>query len=76
MELSRAPAGRPAADRTEDGNVKAFLEEYGVAVFTLACIAILIMIATPVGEAVKNALLELIGNFVKNPGAYQYTPAG
>lgn len=56
--------------------MKAFLEEYGVAVFTLACIAILIMIATPVGEAVKNAILELIGNFVKDPGAYQYTPAG
>ena len=54
--------------------MKAFLEEYGVAIFTLACIAILIVMATPIGEAIKNALLELVTSFVKDPGAL--APAG
>ncbi len=52
--------------------MKAFLEEYGVAIFTLACIALLIIIATPVGSAIKQAMLNLVDGFVKDPTAYNY----
>lgn len=52
--------------------MKVFLEEYGIAIFTLACIAILVVIATPVGNSIKQAMLNIIGNFVNNPSAYNY----
>lgn len=42
--------------------MKAFLEEYGIAILVVAVIFILILIATPVGDMIKEGLLNLIGN--------------
>lgn len=42
--------------------MSAFLEQYGVAIFVLVIIAILVAFASPVGGIIKNA----INNQVKN----------
>ncbi len=42
--------------------MRAFLEEYGIAIFVIAVIVILVVMATPVGAAIKTAILNKINN--------------
>lgn len=46
--------------------MKAFLEEYGIAIFVIACIMILVAMAEPVGSAIQTAVLETISNFTRD----------
>lgn len=46
--------------------MKAFLEEYGIAIFAIACILVLVAMADPVGTAIKEAVLSTITQFTKN----------
>jgi hypothetical protein len=51
----------------ERSNVlKAFLEEYGIAIFVIACIMILVAMSQPVGQAIQTAVLNTISNFTKS----------
>lgn len=45
--------------------MKAFLEEYGIAIFVIACIMILVAMAEPVGTAIQTAVLNTITDFTK-----------
>lgn len=63
---------REPENRQKGEAMKVFLEEYGIAIFTLACIAILVVIATPIGDSIKSAMLTVIKNFVKDPTMYSY----
>ncbi|MDY2629600.1 MAG: hypothetical protein SOW08_15010 [Lachnospiraceae bacterium] len=46
--------------------MKAFLEEYGIAIFVIACIMILVAMSEPVGEAIKAAVLNTISDFTSS----------
>ncbi len=46
--------------------MKAFLEEYGIAIFVIACIMILVAMADPVGSAIQSAVVNTISDFTKN----------
>lgn len=46
--------------------MKAFLEEYGIAIFVIACIVVLVAMAEPVGTAIQSAVLNTITDFTKN----------
>lgn len=43
--------------------MRAFLEEYGIAVFVIAVVAILVVMASPLGDKVKTALEGVIQKF-------------
>lgn len=43
--------------------MKAFLEEYGFAILAAIVVIVLIMMATPVGQAVKASLQSIVGKF-------------
>lgn len=43
--------------------MRAFLEEYGIAVFVIAVVVILVVMATPLGDKIKTALLGVIEKF-------------
>ncbi len=55
--------------------MRAFLEEYGIAVFVIAVVAILILIATPVGDAIETAFTALIVAFKSQAEAHVKTMA-
>ena len=38
----------------------AFLEQYGIAIFVLVIIAVLIALASPLGDTIKNALFAQV----------------
>ena len=40
--------------------MRAFLEEYGIAIFLVAIIVVLVVMATPLGKILGNILNELI----------------
>ncbi|WP_392890045.1 hypothetical protein [Eubacterium limosum] len=42
--------------------MRAFLEEYGIAIFVIAVIVILVVMASPVGAQIKRAVLNKINN--------------
>ena len=46
----------------------AFLEQYGIAIFVLVIIAVLIALASPLGESVRNALFNQV-NKLSNKAA-------
>lgn len=46
--------------------MKAFLEEYGIAIFVIACIMILVAMAEPVGSAIQTAVLDTISSFTQS----------
>ena len=46
--------------------MNAFLEEYGIAIFVIACILILVAMADPVGSAIKTAVLNTITDFTQS----------
>lgn len=46
--------------------MKAFLEEYGIAIFVIACIMILVAMADPVGSAIQTAVLDTISDFTQS----------
>ena len=50
--------------------MKTFLEEYGIAIFVIACIIILITIASPVGAAVRDAILKVVNTFTDDTSIY------
>lgn len=54
--------------------MKAFLEEYGIAVLVVVVVFILIMIATPVGDMIKDGLLNLIGKLIGVVSDSEATP--
>lgn len=43
--------------------MRAFLEEYGIAVFVIAVVAILVVMASPLGAKVQTALEGVIQKF-------------
>lgn len=45
--------------------MKAFLEEYGIAIFVIACIMILVAMSEPVGKAIQSAVLKTITDFTR-----------
>lgn len=49
-----------------ESTMKAFLEEYGIAIFVIACIMILVAMAEPVGSAIQTAVLDTISSFTQN----------
>ncbi len=55
--------------------MRAFLEEYGIAVFVIAVVAILILIATPVGDSIQTAFSTLISAFKAQAEAHVKTMA-
>lgn len=42
--------------------MRAFLEEYGIAIFVIAVIVILVVMASPIGNQIKTAVLKKINN--------------
>ena len=48
--------------------MSSFLEQYGVAIFVLVIIAILVFMASPVGKLIKGAVMDQI-NKVNGVGA-------
>ena len=42
--------------------MKTFLEEYGVAILVMLVVIMLILVATPVGTAIKGALTTAVDN--------------
>lgn len=46
--------------------MKAFLEEYGIAIFVIACIMILVAMSEPVGKAIQTAVLNTISDFTSS----------
>lgn len=49
--------------------MNALLEQYGVAILTLVIVAMLMLIATPVGDAVRSNLLTITEKFMNNTSA-------
>lgn len=43
--------------------MRAFLEEYGIAVFVIAVVAILIVMASPIGTAIQTAFTDVVEAF-------------
>lgn len=43
--------------------MKAFLEEYGITLFVIVCIGILVAMAEPVGTVLQTALVAAINSF-------------
>lgn len=43
--------------------MKTFLEEYGVALFAMICIVLLICIASPVAEMISDAIQAVVNSF-------------
>ena len=43
--------------------VKAFLEEYGLALFVMICIILLILMASPLSTTISGALSSVVSNF-------------
>ena len=41
--------------------MRAFLEEYGIAIFLVAIIVVLVVLATPLGQLLGKKLNDLIG---------------
>lgn len=54
-----------AGCKTERRTMKAFLEEYGIAIFVIACIMILVAMSEPVGKAIQSAVLKTITDFTR-----------
>ena len=48
--------------------MKAFLEEYGIAIFVIACIMILVAMAEPVGGVIEKAVVVLLVEVVPLEG--------
>ena len=46
--------------------MKAFLEEYGIAIFVIACVMVLVAMSGPVGDALQDAILSTITDFTQN----------
>ena len=44
--------------------METFLQQYGLAILTVIIIAMLIIIATPVGGAIQTSLLSVINSFL------------
>ena len=57
--------GFDAGCKAERRTMKAFLEEYGIAIFVIACIMILVAMSEPVGKAIQTAVLKTITDFTK-----------
>lgn len=43
--------------------MKAFLEEYGLAIFAMICIILLILIASPISSMISTALQGIVTSF-------------
>lgn len=43
--------------------MKAFLEEYGLALFVMICIILLILMASPLSEVISAALSGVVSSF-------------
>lgn len=43
--------------------LKAFLEEYGIAIFVIACVMIMVAMAEPVGALIQKAVTDTIASF-------------
>lgn len=50
--------------------MRAFLEEYGIAVFVIAVIVILVVMATPLGDKIKTAVSGVIDKFSSKANAH------
>ena len=44
--------------------METFLQQYGLAILTVIVIAMMILVATPVGNLIRQNLLETIQNFM------------
>lgn len=53
--------------------MKSFLEEYGLAIFAIICIVMLILIATPVGQAISTAITSIVTSFTTTTTGYMNT---
>jgi len=45
--------------------MKVFLEEYGLALFSMICVIFLIVIASPISGIVKTAMSSVVNSFSK-----------
>lgn len=52
-----------SSTRKEDKHMRAFLEEYGIAVFVISVIALLILMGSSVGTKIQTALESVIDSF-------------
>ena len=43
--------------------MKVFLEEYGLALFSMICVIFLIVIASPISGIVKEAMTDVVNSF-------------
>ena len=43
--------------------MKAFLEEYGIAIFVIACITLLVVMADPISSQIQDAVTDTITTF-------------
>lgn len=50
--------------------MKAFLEEYGLALFVMIVIILLIAMASPLATAIKNALKKIVESFNTSTKSY------
>ena len=57
--------------------MKAFLEEYGIAIFVIACITLLVVMADPISKQIQGAVTSTITTFTTStvPGAQATAPA-
>lgn len=46
--------------------MKAFLEEYGVAIFVIVCVGVLVAMAEPVGGVIQDAIVSAIESFTSS----------
>lgn len=53
--------------------IKQLIEEYGGAILIIVAIVILVAMATPIGEIVKSAIFDLLGNLTGTVGVEEET---
>lgn len=58
--------------------MKAFLEEYGIAIFVIACITLLVVMADPISQQIQGAVTSTITTFTTStiPGSSAQPPTG